>query len=143
MAPSLVPTLRLDTARAWRQGRDAVFLPIVYDLLNPDPASAETPLIPLVECHAPPALPVETQPGATETLSREEKQKNLALLKRRAETVNLRSPRKNRKSSVEPAQVDPSFNAAAPPEAKHLSRSVPLLLICVLAMVFFAWLAFR
>ena len=126
-AQPLPPTLRLDSQRAWRQGEDAVFLPIVYDLTSA--AHRDTTITSL------------DQPSPSlEVLSPEEKRKNLASLKRKAETRDFRAPKQDRKNWVE---VDLTFADAEPMKSKHLSISVSLLLFGVLALVFFAWMAFR
>ncbi|MEP7339135.1 MAG: hypothetical protein ABI977_15470 [Acidobacteriota bacterium] len=172
MARPFPPTLHLDNQRAWRQGEDAVFLPIVYDQPVIKPAKPDAIIIqvtltlqeislndPMVDRREESALVnSETElsvsgmfqetaathdsftPPSAEALSGEEKRKNLALLMRKAETGDFRAPNQTRKDH---SKVDLSFSDAAPPKSKRLSKSVPLLLLSVLALVFFTWIAFR
>lgn len=130
MAPFQLPpqTLHLDSQRAWRQGADAIVLPIVYDLpesnhyfdtviIQPDPSD----------------LPADF-------LAREEKKKNLASLKKKADTGDFRIPKAARQNQPE---VDPTFAVADPPKSKRLFKSVLILLFGVFALIFFVWLIFR
>ena len=127
-----MPTLRLDIQRAWRQSEDAILLPIVYDLPGINPANPDAMIVQI----AAPSLPA----APAEVLNLEEKRRNLALLKKRAETGDFRAPKNRYKDQ---AEIDPSFASTEPKKFKHLSKSVPLLLLGVIALVLFAWMAFR
>lgn len=173
MAPPFPPTLHLDNQHAWRQGEDAVFLPIVYDhpVIKPakpdaiivqvtstvqeislnDPMVDQQEETAIVSCETEISISEAFQetaaahdpftPPSAELLSWEEKRKNLALLMKKAETGDFRAP--GQAANKAQTDVDLSFNHADPPKSKCLSKSVPLLLLSVLALVFFTWIAFR
>jgi len=127
--------LRLDSQRAWRQGEDAILFPIVYELPSFTPVHPDEVIVDISRQRAS-FLPVEL-------LSWEERKKNLASLKKKAETGNFRVPKNAQKNQLE---IDPSFAAPVDPvlpQSKHLSRSVPLLLLAVIALVLVAWRMFR
>jgi hypothetical protein len=151
LARPFPPTLHLDNQRAWRQGEDAVLLPIVYDHPGIKPANRDQQEeTAMVSCETGLSVSQAFQETAAahdpfitppaELLSWEEKRKNLALLMKKAETGDFRAPNQTRKDH---SKVDLSFSDAAPPKSKQLSKSVPLLLLSVLALVFFTWIAFR
>ena len=168
LSPPFPPTLRLDTQHAWRQGEDAIFLPIVYDpprikhfdfdadvmVIQVIPPDAQETIINRVvdQLEEITVVPVPLQ--SAELLSRKEKRKNLASLKRKAETGDFRVPKQAQKDQKDQAEANTPVPAPAPesvppkpkpaqPKPKHLSNSVPLLLLAVLTLAFFAWMAFR
>ena len=130
MAPFQLPpqTLHLDSQRAWRQSENAIVLPIVYDL--PEHGLYFDTII--------------NQPIASDLpadfLGREEKRRNLASLKRKADTGDFRIPKTAQQNQPE---VDPTFANADPPKSKRLFNSVLMLLFSVFALIFFVWLTFR
>ncbi|MDQ3009498.1 MAG: hypothetical protein M3X11_02160 [Acidobacteriota bacterium] len=132
MAPSfqLPPqTLHLDNQRAWRQGEDAVFLPIVYDLPEYTLRHPETVIVQAIATDLP-----------ADFLGREEKRRNFASLKRKADTGDFHLPQATQQNQPE---IDPIFDNPGPPKSKRLFKSVLTLLLSVIALVFFAWIAFR
>ncbi|MEO6724693.1 MAG: hypothetical protein ABIP14_05275 [Blastocatellia bacterium] len=122
-------TLHLDSQRAWRQGEDAIFLPIVYDFHEHNLRYPETMIVQAIATDLP-----------ADFLGREEKRKNFASLKRKAETGDFHIPQANRQNQPE---IDPIFDNPDPPKSKRLFKSVLTLLLSVIALVFFAWIVFR
>lgn len=139
--------LRLDNRQAWRQGDSAIIIPIVYDLLDSqrDAAKRDTLIIPIALLTPPPPPPlIEVLGPATLT----------------DEALPLREEPETQPAALEnepTLAAVPAFATAHPhpdslfftpsgstfSRAHHLSTAVPLLLLGGIALVFFAWMAFR
>jgi hypothetical protein len=132
MAPPSPPTLRLDSQGAWRQGEDAILLPIVYDFPDGARANPDATLIPIVSPATPPSSPKVT--------SQEKQGKNWASPERQAETEDVYT---SEPDWTQPAETEFFFADAVPAKSRSLSNSVPLLLLAAIALVVFAWMAFR
>lgn len=132
LAPPSPPTLHLDTQGAWRQGEDAVLLPIVYDLPDVARANPDAAIIPIVLSAAQPSVP--------EIIGQKEKEMNLASSERRAETEDFYT---SEPDWTQPAEADFFFADAGRAKSRYLSNSVPLLLLAAIALAVFAWMAFR
>lgn len=153
MTHSRPPTLRLDNQRAWRQSENAVIIPIVYDSTWLTPNPAEAPVV--IASVSPPQPPPPLSPTPVSEIPDwpnwpnwpdwpgvdEEEERRLAALKRKADSEEFQLP------VVEADEVDSFFiiNPALSfsDHAKHLSTAVPLLLLGGIALVVFAWVAFR
>ena len=131
-APPSPPTLHLDTQGAWRQGEDAILLPIVYDPPDVPRANPDGAIIPIV-------LPA-MQPSAPEVISQKEKEMNLTSPEREAEAEDFYT---SKPDWAQPAEADFFFADAGREKSRYLSNSVPLLLLAAIALVVFAWIAFR
>ena len=132
MAPPSPPTLHLDTQGAWRQGEDAVLLPIVYDLPAAAPANPDATIIPTV-------LPAP-QPSTPEVISQKENGMSWTSPEKQAETEDFYVPEPD---WAQPGDADFFFEDAGTAKSRYLSKSVPLLLLAAIALVIFAWMAFR
>ncbi len=106
-------TLRLDTGQAWRQNDHAIIIPIIYDLPSPATKPDEF-IIPIVPLSLTPQVMPKAEPAPTLFVAR----------------VNPNV-----------AYFPPSNSAFN--RAHHLSIAVPLLLLAGIAVVVFAWMAFR
>jgi len=132
MAPPSPPTLHLDTQGAWRQGEDAILLPIIYDPPHVARANSDATIIPIV-------LPA-AQPSAPEAIGRKETEMNSPSPEGQAESEDFYPSGPN---WTQPAEIDFFFADATPAKSKSLSNSVPLLLLAAIALAIFAWIAFR
>ena len=146
------PTLRVDSQLAWRQGDNAVILPIVYELAEPDRPKSN-PDAAIVTINWPlkvPSRKLKTSIISIEGLSSEEDRKEkLALLKQKVEsakeriiktrTLRTKELRADARSNAEP--VDGRQNSTR--KSKYFATAVQLLLLSVIALVVFAWMYFR
>ncbi|HMV50344.1 MAG TPA: hypothetical protein PLD20_15875 [Blastocatellia bacterium] len=107
------PTLRLDTGRAWRQNDHAIIIPIIYDLPAPVTKPDEI-IIPIASLRLAPQAPPKAELAPA--------------------LFTIR---------VDPNAVYFQPSQSAFKRAHHLSIAVPLLLLAGIAVVVFAWMAFR
>lgn len=154
------PTLRVDSQRAWRQNKDAVILPIVYELAEPagrhlQPDSA------IVSIPWPMKMPARRHKASIISLgistNEDVRKQKLALLKKKVESAKARVL-KNRKPPA--SQTQPAVESTLPktrPDDSHavstnpnslgnssyFATAVQLLLLSVIALVVFAWVCFR
>lgn len=146
------PTLRVDSQLAWRQGDNAVILPIVYEPAEPE-LPKSNPDAAIVTINWPlkvPSRKLKTSIISIEGLSSEEDRKEkLALLKQKVEsakeriiktrTLRTKELRADARSNAEP--VDGRQNSTR--KSKYFATAVQLLLLSVIALVVFAWMCFR
>lgn len=152
------PTLRLDHHQAWRQSENAIIIPIVYDFIDParEEARRNALIIPIVRPEPIAAAePIALfQPASSPPL-------NLAASAGIADEIAPRPARQLKplttheyepglaaRSTLAVAQAHPDSlffvpSGSAFSRTHHLSTAVPLLLLCGIALVFFAWMAFR
>ena len=154
------PTLRVDSQRAWRQGEDAIILPIVYELVEPQGRRLQ-PDSTIVSIPWPMKMPARRHKTSIISLgiptNEEDRKKKLALLKKKVESAKARVL-KNRKA-VAP-ETKPAVNHALPQahsnhfaaantmpnsaaKTGYFATAVQLLLLSVIALVVFAWVCFR
>lgn len=143
------PTLHLDHHRAWRQSENAVIIPIVYDFLDSicDAAQCNALNIPIASATAEPpplSLPVEfTRPVAwtDETMPGREPQGPLSAIEKSQPELARVPVFVTNQSHPDSVFFAPSRSTFS--HAHHLSTAVPLLLLGGIALVLFAWIAFR
>jgi hypothetical protein len=138
------PTLHLDIHQAWQQNEDAVIIPIVYDFLDTarNAAKCDCLIIPTSPPISPPISLAASSPE--EILSpMEEAIPGREFLKSESKTREFQPLSITQVGSVgmDSFFLVPSGSALLP--AKHLSTAVPLLLLGGIALVLFAWMAFR
>lgn len=145
---SCPPTLRLDSSHARRQSADAIILPIVYELSEPNRGGFKSDSVivpinwPLRRVVTTSIIPLEI-PG-------NDRKKKLALLKQKVESrreraakaKELRARQSDKQAeliSAHPAATEnnPANKAGCSPTA------VPLLLLSAIVLVVFAWACFR
>lgn len=143
------PTLHLDHHRAWRQSENAVIIPIVYDFLDPvrEAARCNALYIPIAST-TPEPLPLSSPVQVSrpvlrtdETMAARERQQTLPAVEENhlaLARVAVLVPNQPHPDSVFFVSSRPSFSPA-----HHLSTAVPLLLLGGIALVVFAWMAFR
>ncbi|MDX2040104.1 MAG: hypothetical protein SF097_02595 [Acidobacteriota bacterium] len=154
------PMARVDLQHAWRQNEDAVILPIVYELAEPDSRRLQ-PDSDIVAINWPLKLPSRRHHNTSiislDVLSGEEdRKKKLALLKDKVESARARVLGRGKfqdkdESSTTNNQSNPPQNLSAATGAKpnssgkspYFSTAVQLLLLSVIALVVFAWICFR
>ncbi len=143
------PTLHLDHHRAWRQSENAVIIPIVYDFLDPvlDAAKCNALNIPIASTASEPApLPSPVHFSrmvlwTDETMAARETQETLPAVEENQlelTRVPVFVTDQPHPDSVFFASSRPTFS-----HTHHLSTAVPLLLLAGIAVVLFAWIAFR
>lgn len=141
--PHLPPlTLQSDQQQVWREGEDAIIIPIRYDLLDSaqNVAEHDALITPIISAPSPPVGIIGSSPPNEILAQRKNEESLLPSSKREAELVLIPAP-----TSAQPHPdslfifpSDSTFN-----RAHHLSRAVPLLLLGGIALVLFAWLVFR
>lgn len=154
------PTLRVDSERAWRQGEDAVILPIIYEPAEPKGRRLQ-PDSDIVAITWPMKLPSSRRDTSIISLdilnNEQDRKKKLSLLKNKVESakarvVNRRKIQDNDNSvAAKKGQPNPHSNQAkaaganlnSSGKAQYFSIAVPLLLFGVIALVVVAWLCFR
>ncbi|MGH9803002.1 MAG: hypothetical protein ACRD82_21765 [Blastocatellia bacterium] len=138
-------TLRVDSLRAWRQSNDAVILPIVYELVETGGGfNSDSAIVPInwpLRRFATSIIPLEI-PG-----QKTDRKQKLALLKKKLESARERAAKRAAIQAAKQANI--ASTKPAEPEnqpttsIRHLPTAVPLLLLCVIALVVFAWICFR
>jgi hypothetical protein len=157
------PTLRVDSLHARRQSADAIILPIVYELVEPNrngfnPDSVIVPISwPLRRVVTTTIIQIEI-PGPLEFAGRPleipgkdtDRKKRLALLKQKVESARERAAKaKALRASQADKQNDVISAQPAATENKPTGRAgcsptaVPLLLLSAIMLVVFAWACFR
>lgn len=144
------PTLRVDSSHAERQSADAIILPIVYELAEPNRGCFKSDSIivpitwPLRRVVTTTIIPLET-PGKFP-----DRKKKLALLKQKAESRKERAAKAKElraRQADEQAELISAHPAAT--ENKQGGKAgcsptaVPLLLLSAILLVVFAWACFR
>lgn len=138
--PTRPPSLRVDSLRAHRQNRDAVILPIIYDLSTADHGQNPDSLI------IPISLPVQQVTTVVTSLQRAlgelERKQNLALLKQKLDAPRKRPDKRKAPTTPQSEASSVTVTGKAKPN-KHLQTLVPALLFSVILLVVFAWMCFR
>lgn len=154
------PTLRVDSQQAWRQSEDAVILPIVYELAEPNGhrSQPDSAILPITW---PMKLPTSRRHNTSiislEVLNNEQDRKQkLALLKDKVESAKARVLKRGKllgkKDSPETEANSPNANPphstasgakTSPSKPRYFSTAVQLLLLSVIALIVFAWVCFR
>ncbi len=141
------PTLRLDGLRARRQSADAVILPIVYELAEPNRVAFNSDSV-IVPINWPLRRFVTTSIISLEIPGNDsDRKKKLALLKQKVESARERAAKAR---ALRASQTDKPVDViSAQPENKPSGKAgcsptaVPLLLLSAIALVLFAWACFR
>jgi hypothetical protein len=154
------PTLRVDSQHAWRQNEDAIILPIVYELAEPQGRrlQPDSTIVPIPWPMKMPARRHKTSiiSFGLPTNEQDRKQK-LALLKKKVESAKARVLKNRNPATPEtPPDVNNDLptahtnhptaaNAIVNSTAKtgYFATAVQLLLLSVIALVVFAWVCFR
>jgi len=154
------PTLRVDSQHAWRQSEDAVILPIVYELAEPEGRRLQ-PDSDIVSIPWPMKMPNSRHKTSIISLgiptNEDDRKQKLALLKKKVESAKARVL-KNRNPAT--PETQPDVNHALPTahpnhptaanmtqnsagKTRYFATAVQLLLLSVIALVVFAWVCFR
>lgn len=137
------PTLRLDGSHARRQSENAVILPIVYELPEPNrgsfnPDSVIVPITwPLRRFVTTSIIPLEFPDRGSD------RKKKLALLKRKVESARERAAQKAAQAKQRAETAQAKTENKPTDKAESSPTAVPLLLLSAIVLVVLAWACFR
>ncbi|MBP6823068.1 MAG: hypothetical protein KA368_16080 [Acidobacteria bacterium] len=137
------PTLRVDSSHAQRQSADAIILPIVYELAEPNRGCFKSDSVivpitwPLRRVVTTTIIPLGI-PGKFP-----DRKKKLALLKQKVELRRERAAKAKALRAKQAEVISPQSENEPAGKAGCSPTAVPLLLLSAIVLVVFAWACFR